>query len=166
MSTRRYLKSNYVVAYVLSLAFLIISLLTAVSIGSVFIPISDIVRIIGAQIFRLPIAEEVDSMYRNIVFEIRLPRVLLAGFVGGSLAIAGAVFQGLLRNPLADPYILGVSSGASVGAVATLFFNISIPFLGLYTLPVLSIAAALMTIFLVLFLPNGWTGRCGWRPLF
>lgn len=88
----------------------------------------------------------------NIIFDIRLPRVLLAGLVGASLAIAGAAFQGLLKNPLADPYILGVSSGASVGAVATLFFNISIPFLGLYTLPTLSILAAFITIiFVILF---------------
>ncbi len=151
MSTRNYLKSKYLFAYVLALAFLIISMLTAVSVGSVSIPISDTVRIIGAQIFRLPIADQVDQMYKNIVFEIRLPRVFLAGLVGASLAIAGAAFQGLLRNPLADPYILGVSSGASVGAVATLFFKISIPFLGLYTLPVMSITTALMTIFLVLF---------------
>ena len=55
---------------------------------------------------------------------IRLPRVILAGLVGASLAIAGAAFQGLLRNPLADPYTLGISSGASVGAVLTMFFNI------------------------------------------
>ncbi|MGP4106751.1 FecCD family ABC transporter permease [Virgibacillus sp. L01] len=151
LSTRNYLKSKYLFAYVLALAFLIISMLTAVSVGSVSIPISDTVRIIGAQIFRLPIADQVDQMYKNIVFEIRLPRVFLAGLVGASLAIAGAAFQGLLRNPLADPYILGVSSGASVGAVATLFFKISIPFLGLYTLPVMSITTALMTIFLVLF---------------
>lgn len=151
MSTRNYLKSKHLFAYVLALAFLTISMLTAVSVGSVSIPISDTVRIIGAQIFRLPIADQVDQMYKNIVFEIRLPRVFLAGLVGASLAIAGAAFQGLLRNPLADPYILGVSSGASVGAVATLFFKISIPFLGLYTLPVMSITTALLTIFLVLF---------------
>lgn len=83
--------------------------------------------------------------------EIRFPRVLLAGFVGASLSMAGAAFQGLLRNPLADPYTLGVSSGASLGAVATLFFSLSIPFLGLYTLPIISIGAAILTMFAVLF---------------
>ncbi len=90
-------------------------------------------------------------MLSNIVMNIRLPRVLLAGFVGGSLAMAGAAFQGLLRNPLADPYTLGVSSGASVGAVIVIFFQISLPFIGLFTLPLFSILAAFITIFIVLF---------------
>ncbi|RYG72407.1 iron ABC transporter permease [Lentibacillus lipolyticus] len=151
LSIRNFLKSNDAFAYALALAFLVIAMLTAISVGSVAVPVSDIVKIIGAHVFRLPIADQVDSMYVTIVSQIRLPRVLLAGFVGASLAIAGAAFQGLLRNPLADPYILGVSSGASVGAVTTLFFNISIPLLGFYTLPVISIAAALLTILLVLF---------------
>ncbi|ALX50572.1 FecCD family ABC transporter permease [Lentibacillus amyloliquefaciens] len=135
----------------LAMAFLLVSMLVAISVGSVSVPVSDIVKIIGAQVLRLPISDQVDTTDVNIVSQIRLPRVLLAGFVGASLAIAGAAFQGLLRNPLADPYILGVSSGASVGAVATLFFNISIPFFGLFTLPALSIAGALVTILLVLF---------------
>ncbi len=151
MFIRNFLKNNNVLAYVLALAFLLISMLTAISVGSVSVPVLDIVKIIGADVFRLPIAEQVDPVYKNIVSQIRLPRVLLAGLVGASLAIAGAAFQGLLRNPLADPYILGVSSGASVGAVATLFFNISIPLLGLFTLPVVSIITALLTILLVLF---------------
>ena len=64
--------------------------------------------------------------------DIRLPRVILSGLVGAALAIAGAAFQGLLRNPLADPYTLGVSSGASLGAVITLFFQVSIPIVGLF----------------------------------
>jgi iron complex transport system permease protein len=89
-------------------------------------------------------------MYSSIVLNIRLPRVILAGLVGASLAIAGAAFQGLLRNPLADPYTLGVSSGASVGAVLTLFFQLSIPIIGGFTLPLLSILFSWATIFLVL----------------
>ena len=89
-------------------------------------------------------------MYTSIVLNIRLPRVILSGLVGASLAIAGAAFQGLLRNPLADPYTLGVSSGASVGAVLTLFFQLSIPFIGSFTLPLLSILFSFFTIFLVL----------------
>lgn len=63
---------------------------------------------------------ELSSQYRLIVFEIRLPRILLGTFVGASLAVAGTSFQALLRNPLADPYVLGVSSGASVGAILAL----------------------------------------------
>lgn len=144
------MKSN-LMKYTLSSAFLISAMLLAISAGSVSVPISEIIKIIGSEVFYLPIDNNVDSMYVSIVYDIRLPRVILAGLVGASLAIAGAAFQGLLRNPLADPYILGVSSGASVGAVSTLFFNISIPFLGMYTLPFLSILTALATIMIVLF---------------
>lgn len=91
-----------------------------------------------------------DEAAANILWNIRMPRVVLAGLVGAALAIAGAAFQGLLKNPLADPYTLGVSSGASVGAVMTLFFGISIPFLGMYTLPVMSMIGALLTMLAVM----------------
>lgn len=91
-----------------------------------------------------------DEAAANILWNIRMPRVVLAGLVGAALAIAGAAFQGLLKNPLADPYTLGVSSGASVGAVMTLFFGISIPFLGNFTLPVMSMLGALVTMLTVI----------------
>lgn len=151
MSTRKFSKSKYVFAYISGMVFLMLAIMVGISVGSVSVPVSDILAIIGSEMFHLPLTSQVDPMYVDIVYQIRLPRVLLAGFVGASLAIAGAAFQGLLRNPLADPYILGVSSGASLGAVATLFFGLSIPFLGIYTLPVLSITAAFITIMLVLF---------------
>ncbi len=124
-------------------------MLVAISIGTVHVPVTDILSILSAKIFHLS-TEQIDPMYTNIVWSIRLPRVLLAGLVGASLAIAGAAFQGLLRNPLADPYTLGVSSGASVGGVVTIFFNLSIPFIGAFTLPFLSVICAFITILLVL----------------
>jgi len=145
------MKTKYTAAYLVSFIVLICSILIGIAVGTVAVPIADIFPIIIAKTLGLSMAAHIDPMYVDIVYQIRLPRVLLAGLVGASLAIAGAAFQGLLRNPLADPYILGVSSGASVGAVATLFFSLSIPLLGLYTLPVLSITAAFITIILVLF---------------
>lgn len=148
--TRKSLINNKILAYVTATAFLIVAVLLGISIGTVHIPIWSIVQIIGAEIFRFISFEHVDSMHANIVMNIRLPRVLLAGLVGAALAIAGAAFQGLLRNPLADPYTLGVSSGASVGAVLTIFFNLSIPFVGGFTLPVLSILCSFLTIICVL----------------
>lgn len=146
---RKYL-NNKVLAYLLAAGFLLIAMLLGISIGTVSVPAMDILNIIGAEIFRYTPNEQIQSMYANIVMNIRLPRVILAGLVGASLAIAGAAFQGLLRNPLADPYTLGVSSGASVGAVITLFFGISIPYVGLFTLPLLSILFSFITIFFVL----------------
>lgn len=151
MSILKYSKTKIKFAYILSFALLLTSIILSIAIGSVYVPVKDILLIIYSKIFSVPLKEQVNPMFEDIVYYIRLPRVLLAGLVGSSLAIAGASFQGLLKNPLADPYILGVSSGASVGAVATLFFNISLPFIGVYTLPVLSIMSAFITILLVLY---------------
>ncbi|MCK1994619.1 iron ABC transporter permease [Peribacillus muralis] len=149
-SIRTYLKTKWTFAYLIASIFLLFASLIGISFGSVSVPIPALLQIIGKEVFHLPLAGDPDVMLTNIVMNIRLPRVLLAGLVGASLAIAGAAFQGLLRNPLADPYTLGISSGASVGAVFTLFLNISLPFIGLYTLPVLSISCSVITIFCVL----------------
>ena len=129
---------KYVAAYSISAAILLISIWCGVSIGSASVPLSTLWD------------AEADPTAYSILWNIRMPRVLLAALVGASLAIAGAAFQGLLKNPLADPYTLGISSGASVGAVFTLFFGVSIPVLGLFTLPVFSMAGALATLIVVM----------------
>ena len=130
--------SKNLLAYIVSLLLLGGAIVLGVTIGTV--TISPVVLWNPAS----------DAAAANILWNIRMPRVVLAGLVGAALAIAGAAFQGLLKNPVADPYTLGVSSGASVGAVMTLFFGISLPFLGSFTLPVMSMAGALMTMFLVM----------------
>ncbi|OMP68082.1 FecCD family ABC transporter permease [Domibacillus epiphyticus] len=135
--------------YLLSFAFLLASFFLGVSVGTVMIPFRDIASIIAHHLFGTDFSH-IDPSVDSIVWKIRFPRVVLAGLIGASLAIAGAAFQGLLRNPLADPYTLGVSSGASAGAVMVLFFNISIPVLGVFTLPVISVLTAILTIFCVL----------------
>ena len=94
--------------------------------------------------------EEVPKNEEMIIWNIRLPRVVLAFCVGASLALAGAAFQGLLRNPLADPYTIGVSSGASLGAVIVLFFQVSIIGLGSFTLPIVAIISGFIN-FIVVF---------------
>ncbi len=144
------LQNNRQLAYILAFAFLAVSMIVGISVGSVSVSVSELFRIIGKEVFHLPLSTEANMMFSNIVMKIRLPRVVLAGLVGASLAISGAAFQGLLRNPLADPYTLGVSSGASVGAVITLFFGFSLPGIGLFTLPLLSVLFSFLTIFSVL----------------
>ena len=87
------------------------------------------------------------SDYGMIIVDIRLPRILLAIFVGASLAVAGASFQALLRNPLADPYILGVSSGAGVGAILAIILAPYLPAsLALIATPVGAFVGAAATI--------------------
>ncbi|NPV71515.1 MAG: iron ABC transporter permease [Firmicutes bacterium] len=85
----------------------------------------------------------------GILLGIRLPRVLLAGLVGADLAVAGAVLQGVFMNPLADPYVLGVSSGASLGAVIVIAFNPQFTLGGLGALPLFAMVGALLTILVV-----------------
>ncbi|WP_339215101.1 iron ABC transporter permease [Solibacillus sp. FSL W8-0372] len=134
-----YLKNRkYIYAYATSIALLLCSLWIGVSFGTVNIPLSTLWD------------KTTDPIAYSILWKIRMPRVILAAIVGASLAIAGAAFQGLLKNPLADPYTLGISSGASVGAVMTIFLGISIPFLGAFTLPVFSMAGAACTMVIVL----------------
>ncbi|MGO1057564.1 FecCD family ABC transporter permease [Planococcus sp. FY231025] len=130
--------SKTIAAYLVSLFLLAGAVVLGVTVGTVAI---------SPAVLWNPASDEAAA---NILWNIRMPRVVLAGLVGAALAIAGAAFQGLLKNPLADPYTLGVSSGASVGAVMTLFFGISIPFLGIYTLPVMSMVGALLTMLAVM----------------
>jgi iron complex transport system permease protein len=149
LSIQKFL-NNKIAAYLLAGSFLLFSVLVGISIGTVSVPIFTIIEIMMSKLFGFKSLDQIDPMFSSIVLNIRLPRVILAGLVGASLAIAGAAFQGLLRNPLADPYTLGVSSGASVGAVLTLFFKLSIPIIGGFTLPLLSILFSWATIFFVL----------------
>jgi iron complex transport system permease protein len=83
---------------------------------------------------------------RAIILSLRLPRALLAGLVGAGLSVSGTIFQALLRNPLADPYILGVSSGAAVGAVIAILMGLSSLSIGL---PLASFIGAFLTILIV-----------------
>ena len=122
-----------------------------------------IASVIGSQ--RLPIANSLcalagrsdcglSSEQRAILFDIRLPRILLAGAVGMCLASAGAAYQALLRNPLAEPYLLGVSNGAAVGTMTSLVF------FGAYewSRPVMAFAGALIASFAVYQLARSRAG--------
>jgi iron complex transport system permease protein len=90
------------------------------------------------------------SLHQTVVWEIRLPRVILATLVGATLGLAGAAMQGFLRNPLAEPGILGVSSGAALGAVVVLYFGLSAA--AWYWLPGAAIAGALIALVFVYLL--------------
>ena len=72
----------------------------------------------------LPGQPPLSDVERSILFQVRLPRVLLAALIGGALTVAGVVFQALLRNPLADPFVLGVSGGASIGGVVAIVLGL------------------------------------------
>ena len=96
---------------------------------------------------------DLPDYYADVFWEVRIPRVLLAAAVGAALACAGTAMQAVFRNPMADPFIVGVSSGASLGAVvASLTGLASIAVLGALMTPTLAFASALLTVFVVYYL--------------
>ena len=121
--------------------FLVIALLASLSMGNHSISVIQAV---------IDFIQGHGSLHQTVVWQIRLPRVLLAVLVGGSLGVAGAAMQGLLRNPLAEPGILGVSSGAALGAVIVLYFGFAT--VAWYLLPCAAIAGAFIALFLVYIL--------------
>ncbi|CUA79547.1 FecCD family ABC transporter permease [Anoxybacillus suryakundensis] len=136
--------NNYITASIVA----IVALLLGISIGSQSIPFSSIWETLLHHTFHT--STNVPAAISQIIVSIRLPRVVLAFLVGAALALAGVAFQGLLKNVLADPYTIGVSSGAAVGAVIVFFFQLHLSFLGRFTLPIVSIMFALVTLLFVL----------------
>ena len=141
-------KKNYLLVVI---GFILIgSILTTLSIGSVKVPVGITFKILINQFPLLKIDQDWTTIQEAIVLALRLPRVFLAVVVGAMLATAGVAFQGVLRNPLADPYILGISSGAAVGAVgAILFVNTTSLLLSKIALPLFAFLGAILSLFMV-----------------
>lgn len=123
--------------------------------GHLDISLWDIVRVIGDRLAgtgqeSATLAKDLASV---VVLDVRLPRILTAAWVGAGLAISGAVFQGVLLNPLADPYTLGVSAGAAFGASLALLLNIT--FFGIWSVPVFAFSGAAGTLLVVIYLTAG-----------
>lgn len=133
----------------LSISLVLGAVLLGLLESSVSIPVPLVIHVIAENMFHLGWIEDVPKNVEMIIWNIRFPRVLLALCVGSSLALAGAAFQGLLRNPLADPYTIGVSSGSALGAVIVLFFQVTIAGLGSYTLPVVAIIGGFVALLIV-----------------
>jgi iron complex transport system permease protein len=147
---RSTLRKTLVVCSTLTVLLIVIAIISA-TVGSETVPVVDVLRALftaGANTGALT------STQRAILFEIRLPRILLAATVGASLAAAGASYQALLRNALAEPYLLGISNGAAVGTMVALVF------MGLseWTRPMMAIAGALAATFVVYRLARGRAG--------
>lgn len=138
----------------LGIILLIVSFLLCLGIGAVELPVKDIVMIL---LHKIPwigdtITPTWSPAFEQILIKVRLPRIILGMLVGAALAIAGSGFQGVLRNPLADPYTLGVSSGASVGAAVLIFFGMQYSLVGAWTLPLVAFFTGIMTLWGVLSL--------------
>lgn len=131
----------------ISAATLILILVGATGIGSVRVAPAEILQALwnGVSGQRL-------SSSHTIIWHIRLPRVILAALVGTSLSLAGVAYQGLFRNPLADPYLLGVASGAGLGATLVMAFSASVPLFAIIGVPASAFIVALFTVSAVILL--------------
>lgn len=139
------------------IALLVLSILLSASIGQVEIPLSDTFKILMNRLFHVKLAgyAEISSAYFNVVWMIRFPRALIAAAVGIGLSLCGIVMQAAVENPLADPYILGISSGATLGATFALMVGVgTLPLIEQASVSVCAFAGALLASFLVLFFAN------------
>lgn len=135
--------------YLLNTLLLSLALVLSVGIGAVYIPPSSIVRfIVAAASFQLDPAMSSDTL-ATIVLQLRLPHTILIALAGAALAASGATYQGLFQNPLADPYLLGVASGAGLGAVLAMSINWPGSILSFFSIPVAAFAGAAITVILV-----------------
>ncbi len=138
-------------------------LLVIISTGMGFIQISfpDVFKIILAKITGFDsLLAGIEDVKNVVVMEVRLPRILTAAIVGAGLALSGAIFQGLLLNPLADPYTLGVSAGAAFGACIAILYNtiVSTVLISTFSVPVFAFAGGIGTLFFVIYLSSSGGG--------
>ncbi|GAA4585985.1 iron ABC transporter permease [Planotetraspora phitsanulokensis] len=133
------------------LALLVVAAATAgIAFGSVPLPPGQVWGILLHRLVPSLVDPTWPPVRETIVMDVRLPRVLLGGVVGAGLSVCGMALQALVRNPLADPMLLGVSSGATVGAVLVMVLGLSA--FGAFSLPVAAFAGALVALLLVYFL--------------
>lgn len=130
-------------------AAILVAFVAGVALGNVAIAPSDTLALLGHRLFGWPSAVTWPASAETIIVELRLPRVLTAMAVGVALSLAGATFQGLLRNPLADPYVLGTASGAAFGAAVALLLPVQVALLGFGLLHLLAFSGALAAVAVV-----------------
>jgi iron complex transport system permease protein len=149
-TSSRSMRLSPLVAIPLLSLLLLFSLFLATSFGSTAIPISQIAQILINGIGLWHFQPTWDQSIENIIWNVRLPVVVGAALVGAALATAGVLFQGMLRNPLADPFLIGTSSGASLGAAISFILPIGFLTLSFSSLtPILAFGGAILTVLLV-----------------
>jgi iron complex transport system permease protein len=144
MNNKRSGKERNLTRVIISVGILfIIIFMLSLSLGSTYIPFKTILKV-------LFLGDQADaSTYSIIIKQIRLPRILLSFLVGAGLSIAGVIFQGIIRNPMVDPYIVGISSGAGTGVTVAIVLGLNYSFMGLDTLPLMAFFGAIITVYFV-----------------
>ncbi len=142
----------WVLGFVCILSLMI---LVSLSMGFLSIPIKEMLSVIAGRLFHGSLPDlAMAETYAAVIFDVRLPRILTCAAVGAALSVSGVLFQGILLNPLADPYTLGVSAGAAFGASMAILLNLSATYV---SIPLFAFMGACATLFFVVFL--SWSPR-------
>jgi len=149
-------KSKRVSPWIWTGMALFCALLLSVAVGPIGIPPLTVVRILAERLAWVKIEADWPAAFATILFEIRLPQTVLMVLTGMALGGSGAAYQGLFRNPLADPYIIGVASGAGLGAVMAMTLHWPATYLGMALIPAAAFIGALVTVAVVY-----WLARVG-----
>lgn len=136
-------------AYWINFTLLGIALAVSVAVGAVFIPPNILARMWAALLPGFSLPADLPETFETIIFQIRLPHAALIALAGAALGGSGAAYQGLFRNPLADPYLIGVASGAGLGAVLAMAYRWPAGLLGYFSVPAFAFLGATITVALV-----------------
>ena len=127
-------------------------LVLSLNLGYAHIPLDDILKILAKQvpgINYLVDSSDITQTAEVIILQIRLPRVICGALVGAALATAGVIYQGIFRNPMADPYTIGALTGASLGAALVIVLGVGVSLLGVNTLQILAFVGSITTVLIV-----------------
>ena len=139
-------------AFLITALILLASAVLSVVVGSVVIPLKTLWDVIVSAIQGIPSDLDPQGVYLTILTSLRLPRMILLMLVGAALAGSGGAYQGLFRNPLAEPFLIGVSSGAGLGAVLVMMLRSPYSSAGLISVPLAAFIGALLTVMVVVML--------------
>jgi iron complex transport system permease protein len=138
-----------ILALVISAAALAVVIIVSTGVGSTTIPPAAILDMLLSRLLPFTGVTAWPAAMQTIFFDIRMPRVLMAGLAGSALSVAGAAYQGMFRNPLADPYLTGVSQGAALGAVIGFLLPFNVPVL---FIPLLAFIGAVLSVTALYFI--------------
>ena len=148
-----FFKKHQKMVFFLLLLLLAVTAFTAATVGSAAIPFSDVLKILFP--FLSPEGGVSNHAFQVIILKIRLPRILLAIITGMGLAVSGTVFQGIFRNPMANPYMLGISSGSAFAVAAGMALGFQATFLGMGAISISAFLGGFLTSLIVYFISGG-----------
>jgi iron complex transport system permease protein len=134
--------------YLLLITLIVIVMILSLAIGNVSIPVDILLKLFASKL-GISTGASIPTVFSTIVIQLRLPRTILIALTGAALSGSGAAYQGLFRNPLADPYLIGVASGAGLGAVIAMSVHWPEQLLGMYTIPMAAFITGVLTVVIV-----------------